>query len=126
MTWNICILSTYNFLPMVDDRDRDGVELHVSMDLLSEALEHDTFGERAELPDPRSLSGGLLLADRGYFSLPYVGDMIKAGASFVLRTKTNLNPLVVNAYGKAGKRLRRWCGKPLRAVVLPENPYVAE
>ncbi len=70
------------------------VELHVSMDLLSEALEHitltpDTFGERAELPDPGSLSGCLLLADRGYFSLPYVGEMIKAGASFVLRTKTN-------------------------------------
>ena len=46
------------------------VELHVSMDLLSEALEHvtltpDTFGERAELPEPESLSGCLLLADRG-------------------------------------------------------------
>ena len=66
------------------------VELHVSMDLLSEALEHvtltpDTFGERAELPDPGSLSGCLLLADRGYFSLPYVGEMIEAGASFALR-----------------------------------------
>ncbi len=47
------------------------VELHVSMDLLSEALGHvtltpDTFGERAELPEPGSLSGCLLLADRGY------------------------------------------------------------
>jgi Transposase DDE domain len=98
------------------------VELHVSMDLLSEALEHitltpDTFGERAELPDPGSLSGCLLLADRGYFSLPYVGEMIKAGANFVLRTKTNLNPRVVNTYGKAGKRLRRWCGKSLQEVL---------
>lgn len=29
----------------------------------------------------------------------------------------HLNPLVVNAYGKAGRRLRRLCGKPLREVV---------
>ena len=107
------------------------VELHVSMDLLSEALEHitltpDTFGERAELPEPESLSGCLLLADRGYFSLPYAEQMIKAGASFVLRTKTNLNPRVVNAYGEAGRRLRRLCGKPLQEIVerLPKKTPV--
>ena len=95
------------------------VELHVSMDLLNEALEHltltpDTFGERAELPEPQGLSGCLLLADRGYFSLSYVGEMIKGGASFVLRTKTNINPLVVNAYGKAGSAYAACVGSPCR------------
>lgn len=107
------------------------VELHVSMDLLNEAIEHvtltpDTFGERAELPEPKGLSGCLLLADRGYFSLSYVGEMIMAGASFVLRTKTNINPLVVNAYGSRGKRLRWVCGKPLQTVVerLPKKTMV--
>ena len=104
------------------------VELHVSMDLLSEALEHvtltpDTFSERTELPDPESLSECLLLADRGYFSLAYVAEMLKAGASFVLRTKTNINPRVLNAYGGESQRLRRLCGKPLQKVVerLPKK-----
>lgn len=99
------------------------VELHVSMDLLSESVEHltltpDTFGERAELPEPASLSGCLLLADRGYFSLPYVRKMMEAGASFVLRTKANLNPQVANAYvGEEVKPLRGMRGKPLQEVV---------
>ncbi len=47
------------------------------------------------------------MADRGYFSLPYVAEMLKAGASFVLRAKTNINPLVLNAYGEESQRLRR-------------------
>ena len=77
------------------------VELHVSMDLLSEALGHVTL---TPVSGPSFPSLGVYPA--AY--LPYVGGMIKAGASFVLRTKSNLNPLVVNAYGKAGKRLRRF------------------
>ena len=105
------------------------VELHVSIDLLSESVEHvtltpDTFGERAELPAPESLRGCLLLADRGYFSLSYVAQMMEAGASFVIRAKTNLNPEVLDAYvGEAGKRLRRFRGKPFQEVVnrLPKK-----
>ena len=101
------------------------------VNLLSEALEHitltpDTFSERTELPDPESLSGCLLLADRGYFSLAYVAEMLNAGASFVLRTKTNVNPLVLNAYGGESQRLRRLCGKPLQKVAerLPKKTPV--
>ncbi len=39
------------------------------------------------------------------------------GCRVVHDSGKHLNPLVVNAYGKAGKRLRRLCGKPLREVV---------
>jgi hypothetical protein len=102
------------------------------MDLLSKSVEHvtltpDTFGEQAELPEPESLSGCLLLADRGYFSLSYVRQMMQAGARFVLRTKANINPQVVTAYiGDAWQPLRGVRGKPLQEVVkrLPKKAEV--
>ena len=48
------------------------VELHVDFDLFSEmantiTLTPDSASERHCLPEPETLNGALLLADRGYF-----------------------------------------------------------
>ena len=95
------------------------VELHATLDLLDDsvsrvALRPDTAPERAELPKPQTLNGCLLLADRGYFALRYLGELHKAGARFVIRALTDINPLVVEAYTTDATRLRRLCGKHLK------------
>jgi hypothetical protein len=87
------------------------VELHVTLDLLEEsiarvALTADTAPERAELPAPETLTGALLLADRGYFDREYLAQVIAAGGSFVVRAPVEINPKVLAAYAERGKRLR--------------------
>ena len=57
------------------------VELHVSYELLSESLEQvtltaDTEAEVHHLPEPASLSGGLLLADRMFFVREYLSEVL--------------------------------------------------
>ena len=99
------------------------VELHVTMSLLDESvssvvLTPDTFTERAELPSPQSLRGALLLADRGYFDVRYLGSLDAAGASFVVRGFNSVNPRVVAAYGEDGQPLRGMSGKPLKECRL--------
>lgn len=102
------------------------VELHVTLDLLQEsiarvALTPDTFPERPELPAAHALRGCLLLADRGYFAVPYLRALVAADAAFVVRGYTHLNPTILAAFGEGGKRLKRLQGKPLRAVRLPKR-----
>lgn len=105
------------------------VELHATVDLLNESLSRvvltpDTFPERAELPPPRELAGGLLLADRGYFDVKYLQALDAAGASFVVRGFRSMNPRIIDASRSEGQRLRRLCGKHLQEVALPKRGLI--
>lgn len=79
------------------------VELHATLDLLTETLTKvslapDTESERAFLPEPASLAGTLLLADRGYPSFSYLKEVEEAGGFFVMRAKGNLKSWVLATF----------------------------
>src|SRR5437867_4698928 len=97
------------------------VELHTTMDLLCDApttvvLTPDTTNEQAFLPEPATLRGSLLLADRGYLDLHYLRRVQDAGGFFLIRAKAGMNPQVVEAFREDGKRLRSLRNKPLKAI----------
>ena len=96
------------------------VELHVDMDLLSErvnraVLSPDSAPEREHLPAPSEVSGGLLLADRGYYEQDYFRALDKAHGGFIVRGLGNIRPLIVEAVGPEGQQLNALCGKRLKA-----------
>ena len=71
------------------------VELHVTMSVLNESVEKvtltaDTAPERPHLPSPEALRDDLLLADRGYFDLDYLGAVNGAGGYFVVRASASV------------------------------------
>ena len=97
------------------------VELHTTMDLLCDApttvvLTPDTTNEQAFLPEPASLRGSLLLADRGYLDLHYMRRVQDAGGFFLIRAKAGMNPQVVEAFREDGTRLRSLRNKPLKTI----------
>src|SRR5213596_870043 len=107
------------------------VELHATMDLLCDApttvvLTPDTTSEQAFLPDPKTLKGSLLLADRGYVDLGYLRRVDTHGGSFLIRAKAGMNPQVIEAFREDGKRLRSLRNKPLKAIhaKLPKRQRV--
>ena len=107
------------------------VELHATMDLLCDApttvvLTPDTTNEQAFLPEPPTLTGALLLADRGYLDLHYMRRVQDAGGFFLIRAKAGMNPHVVEAFREDGTRLRSLRNKPLKAIhaKLPKRQRV--
>src|SRR6266481_7120475 len=97
------------------------VELHTTMDLLCDApttvvLTPDTTSEQAFLPEPATLRGSLLLADRGYIDLHYLRRVQDAGGFFLIRAKAGMNPQVVEAFREDGKRLRSLRNKSLQTL----------
>src|SRR6267378_4264236 len=107
------------------------VELHATMDLLCDApttvvLTPDTTNEQAFLPEPATLTGALLLADRGYIDLGYLRRVAQARGFFIIRAKAGMNPQVVEAFRDDGKRLRSLRNKPLQAIhaKLPKRQRV--
>jgi hypothetical protein len=97
------------------------VELHATMDLLCDAptivvLTPDTTNEQAFLPEPATLTGSLLLADRGYIDLDYLRRVAQARGFFIIRAKAGMNPQVVEAFREDGKRLCSLRNKPLQAI----------
>jgi hypothetical protein len=104
------------------------VELHVDLDLMSEGvnrvvLSADREGERQFLPEPGEVAGGLLLADRGYLSLDYLRALDSAGGFFIVRGKTNMNPLIIKATGPDGRELKRYRDQQLTAVASRVSKY---
>ena len=102
------------------------VELHVTMDLLEEAvtkvtLTADTTSERSQLPRAYQLRGTLLLADRGYFEVPALAAFNEAGVAYVIRGYRNINPLVLGACDDEGKGVRAMAGKTLAQCRLPKR-----
>ena len=107
------------------------VELHATMDLLCDApttvvLTPDTTSEPAFLPEPATLTGSLLLADRGSIDLGYLRRVAQARGFFIIRAKAGMNPQVVEAFREDGKRLRSLRNKPLQAIhaKLPKRQRV--
>src|SRR6266566_4661458 len=107
------------------------VELHATMDLLCDApttvvLTPDTTNEQAFLPEPATLTGSLLLADRGYIDLGYLRRVAQARGFFIIRAKAGMHPQVVEAFREDGKRLRSLRNEPLQAIhaKLPKRQRV--
>jgi Transposase DDE domain len=107
------------------------VELHATMDLLCDApttvvFTPDTTNEQAFLPAPATLTGSLLLADRGSIDLGYLRRVAQARGFFIIRAKAGMNPQVVEAFREDGKRLRSLRNKPLQAIhaKLPKRQRV--
>jgi hypothetical protein len=97
------------------------VELHCTMDLLQDApltiaLSPDTDSEHNYRPEPESLRGDLLLADRGYLDLTYLRDIDRHGGFFIMRSKAGLNPRVMDAYREDGQRLKSCQDRDLQAL----------
>jgi hypothetical protein len=97
------------------------VELHCTMDLLQDApitlfLSPDTDSEHDYRPEPASLRGDLLLADRGYLDLTYLRDIARHGGFFIMRSKSNLNPRVLDAYREDGQRLKSCQDRDFQAI----------
>lgn len=104
------------------------VELHVDLDLLSEgvnrvALSADSEGERQFLPEPEEVAGSLLLADRGYLCLDYLRRLDGAGGHFIIRGKSNMNPLILEAFGPDGEALERFREQRLKGVKAQLDRY---
>ncbi len=79
------------------------VELHMTYDLCHEApvityLTPDTQSERDALPEPATIKGDLLLADRGYPSYAYCASVRDEGGFFLMRAKSDGNPDVIGAF----------------------------
>src|SRR6266704_277350 len=107
------------------------VEVHTTMDLLCDApttvvLTPDTTNEQAFLPEPATLRGSLLLADRGYVDLHYLRRVQDAGGFFLIRAKAGMNPQVLEAFREDGKRLRSLRNKSLQTIhaKLPKRQRV--
>ena len=97
------------------------MELHVSLDLLTETvnfatLTPDTDAEAQHLPDAQEVAQGFLLADRGYFKEKYLMDVDGAGGSFIVRGKANMNPSVRRAYRKDGSEIKAWQDTQLKEI----------
>lgn len=58
----------------------------------------DADAERQFLPDPRTLTDRLLLADRGYPSVPYFEAVRQHGGSFIVRLTRSYDPWVRTAW----------------------------
>lgn len=97
------------------------VELHAELDLLSEVmkgvvLSPDSSAERQFLPEAQEVAGGLLLADRGYFSRAYLQGVDNAGGHFIVRVGKSINPLIVHALDPEGREVKRLVNRRLKEV----------
>lgn len=97
------------------------VELHCTMELLEDApicitLSPDTDSEHDYRPEPESLRGDLWLADRGYLDLTYLRDIDRHGGCFLVRSKSTLNPRVIDAYREDGQQLKSCQDRDFQAI----------
>jgi hypothetical protein len=79
------------------------VELHATYsgffdEVSSVEIAPDKEAERQFLPDPPTLNGKLLLADRGYPSVPYFEAVDEHGGSFIVRLTRSHDPWVRAAW----------------------------
>ena len=97
------------------------IEVHVSWDLLKGypediSVSPDSQAEYDFLPEAKSLVDTLFLADRGYFKLSYLESIDIAGGFYIVRAKTTVNPVVVAAFNRHGKVLKRFSQKKQKDV----------
>src|SRR5437870_7394236 len=108
------------------------VELHTTMDLLCDApttvvFTPDTTSAQPFLPEPKTLKGRLLLADRGSLDLHSRRRVQDEGGFLLIRAKAGMHPQVVEAFREDDTRLRSLRTKPLKAIhaKLPKRQRVA-
>jgi len=87
------------------------VELHVSMDLMTNSvagidIAADKETERQFLPTAQELKDTLLMADAGYFDKKYFDELSEAAAFFIIRAGININPFVLSGHRADGKRIK--------------------
>lgn len=97
------------------------VELHVTMDLLSEMpdtihLAADSESEVHFVPAAEGMAGALFMGDRMFFIKSYLADIEQHGGCYIVRTKGTLNPTVVRAWRGDGSEIKRWQGCPLKSL----------
>jgi hypothetical protein len=81
------------------------------------ALSPDTDSEHDYRPEPESLRGDLLVADRGYLDLTYLRDMDRHGGFLIVRSKAGLNPRVMDAHREDGQRLKSCQERDFQAII---------
>jgi len=103
------------------------VELHTFLivfhdQVIEVAVAPDKEAERQFLPPAETLTGQLLLADRGYQSLAYWAAVQAANGFFLMRGTTDLNPRIRTVRGRRGV-LPRFAGRRLQDVIcaLPRH-----
>src|SRR3989454_1435565 len=87
------------------------VALHTTMDLLCDApttvvLTPDTTNAPAFWPEPATLTGALLLADRGSIDVHSRRRVQDAGGGCLIRANAGMNPQILEALREDGQRLR--------------------
>ena len=97
------------------------VELHVSLDLLTEqpreiTLTPDVHSEAQYLPAPESLNNCLVIGDRGYFKKTYLRDVADHGGFFIIKGKANMTPTIITAVTDDGVSRKRWENKSLKHI----------
>lgn len=97
------------------------VELHTFLSVFHDQVidvevAPDKEAERQFLPPAETLTGKLLLADRGYQSLDYWEAVQAAAGFFLMRGKSDLNPWIRTLRGPGGV-LRRFAGRRLQDVI---------
>ena len=97
------------------------VEVHTFLSLFHDqvidvAVAPDKEAERQFLPPAETLTGKLLLADRGYQSLDYWAAVHAGGGFFLMRGTHDLNPRIRTVRGPHGA-LPRFAGRRLQEVI---------
>ena len=97
------------------------IEVHVSWDVLKGYPEHvsvsaDSQAEYDFLPEAKTLTDTLFLADRGYFKLSYLDEVAQSGGFYVVRARTTVNPMVIAGFNRHGKPLKRFTQKKQKAL----------
>lgn len=97
------------------------VELHVTMDLLSEMpdtinLAADSESEVHFVPEASSMTGSLFMGDRMFFIKSYLAEIEHHGGCYIVRAKGTLNPTVRHAWREDGSEIKRWRGRSLKSL----------
>lgn len=97
------------------------VEIHTFLSVFRDqvidvTVAPDRDAERQFLPPAKTLTGKLLLADRGYQSVRYWDEVDQAGGYFLMRAKGDLDPWLVTVRGPGG-RLPRFEDRRLQDVL---------
>jgi hypothetical protein len=98
------------------------VELHVTLDLLSECSENivltaGTASEPQFFPEVEALIDTLIMGDRGYFKKEYIHSVVKQpNVSCIIKGKSKMNPLVKRVILEDGQEIKAWRNQPLKAL----------
>ncbi|MBW6476497.1 MAG: IS4 family transposase [Chromatiales bacterium] len=97
------------------------VELHVTMELLSEmpdtiSLAADSESEVHFVPQASDMKGALFMGDRMFCIKSYLADIEQQGGCYIVRAKGSLNPTVRHAWREDGSEIMHWRDRPLKSL----------